>query len=168
MVETVGGNAIMTQLAFNFIPQSDTWEKPDYIAITQTEIQGRAAAQMGCCGVFAVANGFGFDINNAFEWFKKHRKASNNYRGQTSISDRRRFCQAHNIDFKEIKLTRRQRLKTVLQHLDESKNYIITITRHVLIYRDGRIIDQGGSHDVKHDLIRSGDANRIVKSVWEI
>lgn len=159
----------MSQLAFDFmLLKSDAWVKPNYIAITQTEIQGRAAANMGCCGVFALANAFDFDINEAFEWFKKHRKAGSRYRGETTILDRRHFCKAHNIEFKEIKLTRRQRLKTVLQHLDESKNYIITITRHVLIYRDGRIIDQGGSHDVKHDLIRSGDANRIVKSVWEI
>lgn len=158
----------MPQLVFDFITPTETWSKPDYIAITQTEIQGRAAAKLGCCGIFALANGFGFDIDEAFEWFKKHRKASSRYRGETTISDRRRFCEAHNIEFKNIKLTRRQRLKTVLQHLDESKNYIITITRHVLIYRDGHIIDQGGSHDVKHDLVRSGDANRIVKSVWEI
>ena len=151
----------MTQFEFNFeMPKTD-W-------FNQTEIQGRAAASMGCCGIFALSNGFGVDIEKTFEWFKSKRKAGARYRGVTSIRDRTQFCDAHGLVFENVKLNKRQKLKTVLKKLDPSQHYIITITRHVLIYRDGQITDQGGSHDVSTELAKSGDANRIVKSVWKV
>ena len=75
---------------------------------------------------------------------------------------------ARGLAFEDVKLNKRQKLKTVLKKLDPSQHYIITITRHVLIYRDGQIIDQYGSHDARTELVESGDANCIVKSVWKV
>jgi hypothetical protein len=151
----------MTQFEFNF-------KSPKAGLFNQTEIQGRAAANMGCCGIFALSNSFGIDIDQAFEWFKLNRKAGARYQGCTSIKNRKDFCMARGLAFEDVELNKRQKLKTVLKKLDPSQHYIITITRHVLIYRDGQIIDQCGSHDARTELVESGDANRIVKSVWKI
>lgn len=101
------------------------------------------------CGVTAVAVIARVPIAEAHEVIRKIKGVSRRWRGGTSHADRIDALHHYGVPHTVYRLKDRRRLATwVRDRAEPGKTYMLRITGHVLVLRDGWCMDQKGARHI--------------------
>lgn len=97
------------------------------------------------CGVVAVAVAAGVSVDEAMAYFRCLLKKNGRWKGGTKHKDRIRALEHFGVKHRSYELRDKRRLETWIRDRAElGALYMLRVTGHVVLLRDGWVLDQGG------------------------
>src|SRR3546814_8916081 len=116
-----------------------------------------AHANVGCCGVLAVAIMADVPFQRAWDTLKPMQKRPGAWKGKTYHHHRIAALAILGHSAETATPTRRRTLTTVVKSLEPGRTYMVRVRGHVVTVRNGIVVDQSGAHpiDRKSTLLNS-------------
>lgn len=120
-------------------------------------INGSLAADLPCCGVFAVAKACNVSVETAFNWLRDHLRKPKNWKGRTYLSERIALLNRFAPHYHAAAIPRRVTLKAwAKRYAKWNQTYVVDVRGHSMHYCNGVITDQYGVKAVgEHGKARS-------------
>jgi len=126
--------------------------------MTKETINGRAAADMPCCGVYAVAHLAGRPIGEFFNTARKLLGRSGSWKGRTWWRERAVMLDHCGLAYQDASPPQwypRITLKTwARRHAQPGVTYLVDTTGHTQVVRDGFVTDQCGTRRIGEQVLK--------------